>query len=155
MATHSSVRAWRIPGTGEPGGLPSLESHRVGHDWSDLAAAYCIHASVYVCIHVCILTMCMRVCVHIYVYPYMCACIHTHKCFSSCAMKRKIPRATLISGLPGTAQSLVCRPSWAPARLNPRAQSHQREGWLRRVWLPHEAAEQWATLVEKPEIKMG
>ena len=39
MATHSSVLAWRIPGTGEPGGLPSVGSHRVGHDWSDLAAA--------------------------------------------------------------------------------------------------------------------
>ena len=39
MATHSSVLAWRIPGTGEPGGLPSMWSHRVGHDWSDLAAA--------------------------------------------------------------------------------------------------------------------
>ena len=39
MATHSSVLACRIPGTGEPVGLPSLESHRVGHDWSDLAAA--------------------------------------------------------------------------------------------------------------------
>ena len=37
--THSSVLAWRIPGTGEPGGLPSMGSHRVGHDWSDLAAA--------------------------------------------------------------------------------------------------------------------
>ena len=32
MATHSSVLAWRIPGTGEPGGLPSTGSHRVGHD---------------------------------------------------------------------------------------------------------------------------
>ena len=39
MATHSSVLAWRIPGTGETGGLPSMGSHRVGHDWSDLAAA--------------------------------------------------------------------------------------------------------------------
>ena len=39
MATHSSVLAWRIPGTGEPGGLPSMGSHRVGHDWSDWAAA--------------------------------------------------------------------------------------------------------------------
>ena len=39
MATHSSVLAWRIPGTGEPGGLPSLGSHRVEHDRSDLAAA--------------------------------------------------------------------------------------------------------------------
>ena len=39
MATHSSVLAWRIPGVGEPGGLPSMGSHRVRHDWSDLAAA--------------------------------------------------------------------------------------------------------------------
>ena len=39
MATHSSVLAWRISGTGEPGGLPSMGSHRVRHDWSDLAAA--------------------------------------------------------------------------------------------------------------------
>ena len=39
MATHSSVLAWRIPGTGEPGGLPSMGSHRVRHDWSDLAVA--------------------------------------------------------------------------------------------------------------------
>ena len=39
MATHSNVLAWRVPGTGEPGGLPSMGSHRVGHDWNDLAAA--------------------------------------------------------------------------------------------------------------------
>ena len=39
MATHSSVLAWRIPGTGEPGGLPSMGSHRVEHYRSDLAAA--------------------------------------------------------------------------------------------------------------------
>ena len=39
MATHSSVLAWRIPGTGDPGRLPSVGSHRVGHDWSNLAAA--------------------------------------------------------------------------------------------------------------------
>ena len=39
MGTHSSVLAWRIPGTGEPGGLLSMGSHRVRHDWSDLAAA--------------------------------------------------------------------------------------------------------------------
>ena len=38
MATHSSVLAWRITGTEKPGGLPSMGSHRVGHDWSDLAA---------------------------------------------------------------------------------------------------------------------
>ena len=45
MATHSSVLAWRIPGTGEPGGLPSVGSHRVGHDWSHLAAAAGHHVS--------------------------------------------------------------------------------------------------------------
>ena len=39
MATHSSVLVWRIPGTEEPGGLPPMGSHRVGHDWSVLAAA--------------------------------------------------------------------------------------------------------------------
>ena len=39
MATHSSVLAWIIPGTAEPGRLPSTGSHRVGHDGSDLAAA--------------------------------------------------------------------------------------------------------------------
>ena len=48
MATHSSVLAWRIPGTGEPGGLPSLGSHRVRHDWSDLAVAVNIHIQVFV-----------------------------------------------------------------------------------------------------------
>ena len=45
MATHSSILAWRIPGTGEPGRLRSMGSHRVGHDWSDLAAA----AAVCIC----------------------------------------------------------------------------------------------------------
>ena len=39
MATHSSILAWRIPGMGEPGGLLSVGLHRVGHDWSNLAAA--------------------------------------------------------------------------------------------------------------------
>ena len=44
MATHSSILAWRIPGMREPGGLPSMGSHRVGHNWSDLAvAAICLY----------------------------------------------------------------------------------------------------------------
>ena len=42
METHSSILAWRIPGTEEPGGLPSTGSHRVEHDWSDLEAAAAI-----------------------------------------------------------------------------------------------------------------
>ena len=43
MATHSSVLAWKILGRGEPDGLPSMGSHRAGHDWSDLAAAAVFH----------------------------------------------------------------------------------------------------------------
>ena len=46
MATHSSVLAWRIPGTGQPSGLPSVGSHRVAHDWSHLAAAASVRASL-------------------------------------------------------------------------------------------------------------
>ena len=45
MATHSSVLAWRIAGTAEPGGQPSMGSHRIGHDWSHSAAAAA--ASIY------------------------------------------------------------------------------------------------------------
>ena len=60
MATHSSVLAWRIPGTGEPGRLPSLGSHRVGHDWSDLAAAAAL------CLH---MGCCILVMVMLYIWP--------------------------------------------------------------------------------------
>ena len=52
MATHSSILAWRIPGTGKPGGLPSMGSHGIGHDWSDLAAAaWCVCVCVCVCVY--------------------------------------------------------------------------------------------------------
>ena len=51
MATHSSILARRIPGTGEPGRLPSMRSHRVRHDWSDLAAvAAAAHWNMYITI---------------------------------------------------------------------------------------------------------
>ena len=45
MASHSNILAWRIPGMEEPGGPPSMGSHRVGHDRSELAAAAAAHAS--------------------------------------------------------------------------------------------------------------
>ena len=56
MATHSNVLAWRIPGMAEPGGLPSVGSHRVGHDWSDLAVA----AAIFCCLSV------------PHLYPFLC-----------------------------------------------------------------------------------
>ena len=46
MATHSSVLAWRIPGIGEPGGLPSMGLHRVGHDWSNWACHHPLYGGV-------------------------------------------------------------------------------------------------------------
>ena len=49
MATHSSVLAWRIPGAGEPGGLPSTGSYRVGHDWSDAATASSVNSKEPAC----------------------------------------------------------------------------------------------------------
>ena len=55
MARHSSTLAWRIPGTGDPGGLPSMGSHRVGHNWSDLAAAAA--AAYILSCHLCIVTI--------------------------------------------------------------------------------------------------
>ena len=57
MATHSSVLAWRIPGTGESGGLPSMGSHRVGHNWSDLAAAAAAAWYIYETITFCTLNI--------------------------------------------------------------------------------------------------
>ena len=49
MAPHSSTLAWKVPWTEEPGGLPSVGSHRVGHDWSDLAAAAGIVSYILFC----------------------------------------------------------------------------------------------------------
>ena len=66
MVTHSSILAWRIPDTVEPGGLQSMELHRVGHDWSDLAAA----AAAYI---------------YIYIYTqYICIYIYTQSCLTLC-----------------------------------------------------------------------
>ena len=63
MATHSSILAWRISGTEEPGGLPSMGSHRVGHNWSDLAAAA---AYVYVHLYTYTHIICVFLCVYVY-----------------------------------------------------------------------------------------
>ena len=59
MATHSSVLAWKIPGTEGPSGLPSMGLHRVGYDWSDLAAAACW---VYIYIYIYILQLYISSC---------------------------------------------------------------------------------------------
>ena len=65
MATHSSILAWRIPGMGEPGGLPSVGSHRVRHNWSDLAAAAAAARETLniICVCVCVAGRFSHVCV--------------------------------------------------------------------------------------------
>ena len=71
MASDSSVLAWRIPGTGEPGGLPSMGSHRVGHNWCNLAAAAGKMENTFVgtfFIYICVYKMY----IYINVYVYMC-----------------------------------------------------------------------------------
>ena len=80
MATHSSVLAWRIPGMVEPGGLPSMGSHRVRHDWSDLAAAaVCVYIYVCVCVCVCVSPILpIRLTLHFHPCAYtsiLCACV--------------------------------------------------------------------------------
>ena len=80
MATHSSVLAWRIPRTEEPGGLPSMGSHRVGHDWSNLAAAaapylifnYIINRLYYTIL--CIVIVQLLSCVQLFATPWTAAC---------------------------------------------------------------------------------
>ena len=73
MATHSSVLAWRIPGTGEPGELPSMGWHRVGHEWINIAVYMYKHFKIMYLhwyVQICIQTH--TVCVYIYIYT------HTH-----------------------------------------------------------------------------
>ena len=69
MATHSSVLAWRIPGTGEPGGLQSMGSRRVGHNGSDLAAAVIFPSITFLSNNITFLN-CVRLVRYIYVYIY-------------------------------------------------------------------------------------
>ena len=75
MATHSSVLAWRIPRMGEPGGLPSMGSHRVGHDWSDLAAAAAMCVYIYT--------------LHIYHILFICS-LNRDKKFSSWTLRNSL-----------------------------------------------------------------
>ena len=111
MATHSSVLAWRIPGTEEPGGLPSMELHRVGHNWSDLAAPAA--AYMYICMYTYVYMY-----VHIYVHIYMCVCTCLTVCdMSNCCdnvcdtWNRTPPRSSVHVILQAGILELVAMPS--------------------------------------------
>ena len=85
MATHSSVLALRIPGTGKPGGLPSMGSHGVGHDWSDLAAAAANLVQLANSKHI-YLNIIFRLSIYLnlYIYVYCCCCSVTELCLTLC-----------------------------------------------------------------------
>ena len=99
MATHSSVLAWRIPGTGEPHGLPSMGSHRVRHDWSDLAAAAewrrekMPACTVYVkCLMECLFQL-TNICI--------CALNYDAKCISYCGIQlKKVWKSSILRNIP-------------------------------------------------------
>ena len=73
MTTHSSVLAWRIPGTGEPGGLLSMGSHRVGHNWSDLAAAAAGNVNIASLCSICFLFFFFQCWFFVYFSLWICA----------------------------------------------------------------------------------
>ena len=89
MATHSSVLAWRIPGVGEPGGLPSMGLHRVGHNRSNLAAAAAATPCIIIilCMHECVLD-----CVQLFLTSWTVAC--------KTSVSIGFPRQDYCSGLP-------------------------------------------------------
>ena len=105
MATHSGVLAWRIPGTGEPGGLPSTGSCRVGHDWSDLAAAAAAIMSYIEHIFMCLLD-------HWFWILFLFPCYWWH-CICRCSLPRKYPH--LLWQLQESIQS----PASAPYKPSP------------------------------------
>ena len=90
MATHSSILAWRIPGTGEPSGLPSMGSHRVRHNWSDTAAVL-IKGSL------CFRPVLMNIYVHTFCFPF------GHPCHPKKDLASKWPQD--VSPLPGLTHS--------------------------------------------------
>ena len=109
MAAHSSVLTWRIPGMGEPGGLRSMGSQRVGHDWSDLAAAaavFWLSGFLYIG------NMCkMRV---VDIFPLeTCVCLYVCTCVWSCVVwgfygrDWFFPRALVLSHFIGKHEALL------------------------------------------------
>ena len=120
MATHSSVLAWRIPGTGEPGGLPSMGSCGVGHDWSYLAAAAVAATAPYI--------VCLWVSLHTVVdvswrcssYSRISVCVHlvdtlysvSHISLLKMSLHHFFPHRYIVTPPHPLTHSLQIQPHW-------------------------------------------
>ena len=80
MATHSSVLAWRIPGTGEPGGLPSMGSHREEQHWSGLAAATFVYYVSFCDWFLSLGVMLIRLLHHVWIFHFFSQLNNTPQC---------------------------------------------------------------------------
>ena len=145
MATHSSVLAWRIPGTGEPGGLPSLGLHRVRHDWSDLAAA-----AAYLIYHVVLVLDVQQSGSVIYIYIYIyscCSCSVAQSCPilwdpMDCSMQASLPftiswsllKLMSIKSMMPSNHLIFCYPLLFLPSIFPRIRVFSNESAFRIMW---------------------
>ena len=116
LATHSSVLPWKIPGMGEPGGLPSMGSYRVGHDWSDLAAAT---ANSVQFTHVWLL-----------VIPWIAA----DQASLSITNSRSLPKLMSIESVMLSSHLILCDPLLLLPPIPPSIRVFSNESTLRRRW---------------------
>ena len=123
MTTHSSVLAWKIPGTGESGGLPSMGSHRVGHDWSDLTAAAAVVISDDEHLFICLLAICRNVILSFLrnlhaILPSGCIGLHSHQqCRSVSFWEMKFYSSCFHIEWGSANYGLQAKSSWAPIFL--------------------------------------
>ena len=135
MATHSSVFAWRIPRTGEPGGLPSLGLHRVGHDWNELAAAaaaaeWKLQIVFVVCFTVQFSSVQSLSCVWLLATPWIAAC---QASLSITNTRRSLKLMSIESVMP-SSHLILCRTLLFLPPIPPSIRVISNESTLRMSW---------------------
>ena len=134
MATHSSVLAWRIPWTEKPGRLQSMGSHRVRHDWSDLAAYlnYYFHYCKYCTLDVgeSFSSVQSLSHVHLFVTPWIAA----RQASLSITNSRSSPRLTSIESVMPSSHLILCRPLLLLPSIPPSIRIFSNDSTLRMRW---------------------
>ena len=125
MATHSSILAWKILWMEEPGGLPSMGSHRVGHNWSDLAAAAVYYGCDYYASSVQSLN-----CVCLFVTPWTAACQASLSITNSCSLLKIMSIKSVVP----SNHLILCRPLLLLTSIFPSSRVFSNESVLRIRW---------------------